>query len=142
MKKQHLALIGISLITIIVSLFFGMSIQNAQDNFLIDHLNLEDGINYFDVNEVPKLSFTASAISLIFIIALLGLEFYIIKKSTLKKIKSLAIGAIIFLFIIFIFALLTLNNPHYFNFKHFGLIWVILCLNVIFINVVSLFVKK
>jgi hypothetical protein len=142
MKNQHLALIGISLITIIVSLFFGMSIQNAQDNFLINHLNLEDGINYFDVNEVPKLSFTASAITLIFIFALLGLEFYIIKKSALKKIKSLAIGAIIFLFIILIFDLLTLNNPHYFNFKHFGLIWVILCLNVVFINVVSIFVKK
>lgn len=142
MKNQHLATIGISLITIIVSLFFGMSIQNAQDNFLIDHLNIEDGINYFDVNEIPKLSFSAAAITLIFIVALLGLEFYIIKKTTFKKIKKLAIGAIIFLSIILIFDLLTLNNPHYFNFKHFGLIWVILSLNVIFINVVSLFVKK
>jgi len=142
MKKHHLALIGISFITIIVSMFFGMSIQNAQDNFLIDHLNIEEGINYFDVNEVPKLSFTASAVTLILILALLGIELYIIKKNQIKKVKYLAIGAIIFLSIILVFDLLTLNNPHYFNFKQFGMIWVILCLNVIFINVVSIFIKK
>jgi len=142
MKKHHFALIGIAFITIIVSLFFGMSIQNAQDNFLIDHLNIEDGINYFDVNEVPKLSFTAAIVSLIFLFSLLGLEIYIIKKSQHKKVKHLALGAIIFISIILIFAFLTIFNPHYFNFKSFGMIWVIFCLNVIFINLVSLFVKK
>ncbi len=142
MKKQHLLSIALAFITILISLFFGMSIQNAQDNFLTQHLNLEDGINYFDVNEVPKLSFTAGAITLILILSLLILELYIFKKSTIRKVKRLAIGAILFLIIVTVFALLTLNNPHYFNFKTFGMIWVIFCLNVIFINIVSLFLKE
>ncbi len=142
MKKLHLILIGIAFIAIVVSLFFGMSIQNAQDNFLIDHLNIEEGIHYFDVNEVPKLSFTAAIISLFFLLSLLGLEFYILKKSPFIKIKQLAIGAIIFIAFILIFAFLTIFNPHYFNFKLYGMIWVIFYLNVIFINLVSLFVKK
>ncbi|HIP37286.1 MAG TPA: hypothetical protein EYG85_10575 [Crocinitomix sp.] len=142
MKKYHLIIIGISLVTILVSLFFGMSIQNAQDNFLITHLNIDEGINYFGVNEVPKLSFSAATITIIFLFALLGLELYVTKKTPIKKVKHLAIGALIFIVIILVFAVLTLNNPHYFNFKHFGMIWVILCLNVIFINLISVFVKK
>ncbi len=142
MKKQHLVIIGLAFITILISLFFGVSIQNAQDNFLIEHLNVEDGINYFSKDEVPKLSFTAAFVTAIFVPVMLGLELYVIIKTPYKLVKKMALACSLLLLVIISFIVMTLINPHYFNFKEFGMVWVLLSMSIIFINIISVFTKK
>ncbi len=142
MKNLHFGILLTSLITILVSLYFGITIQNAQDNFLIEHLNVSDGIVYSQVDEVPTLGFKAAIITLVFLIVGFSLQSYIYLKTPFKKVKNLAIGAIICFLIIFIFCFLTISFPHDYNFKNYGMIWVLLSLTTIFINGVSIFVKK
>ena len=142
MKNGHLTIIALSFLVILISLYYGMSIQNAQDNFLVEHLYLDEGVENFDLDYIPTLGFKAALITLIFLVIGFGVQVYILIKTPFKKIKNLAIGALICFIIIFIFDFLTISFPHDYNFKNYGMIWVLLSLSTIFINGISLFVKK
>jgi len=142
MRKLHLIIILTSFITVLISLGYGITIQNAGDNFLTAHLNSDDGFNYSLPEEIPTLSFKAAMITLFFLVPGLILQLYIFKKTNFKQIKKLSIGAFLCFGIILLFDFLTLLAPHDYNFKHFGMIWVLLSLSTIFINGVSIFARK
>ena len=126
----------------LVSLGYGISIQNAGDNFLNEHLYNDEGYSYSLPEEIPTLSFKAASITLIFLIPGFILQLYIYFKTNFTRLKKLAIGALICYLTIFIFDFLTLTYPASYNFKHFGMIWVLLSLTTIFINGISIFVRK
>ncbi len=142
MKNGHLTIIALSFLVILISLYYGMSIQNAQDNFLVEHLYLDEGVENFDLDYIPTLGFKAAIITLVFLVIGFGVQVFILIKTPFKKVKNLAIGALICFIIIFIFDFLTISFPHDYNFKNYGMIWVLLSLSTIFINGISLFVKK
>jgi hypothetical protein len=142
MKNGHLTIIALSFLTILISLYYGMSIQNAQDNFLVEHLYLNEGVENFDLDYIPTLGYKAAIITLFFLIIGFTIQFFIFLKTPFKNVKKLAIGALICFIIIFIFDFLTIYFPHDYNFKNYGMIWILLSLTTIFINGVSLFVKK
>lgn len=142
MKNAHLGIMGLSFLTILISLYYGMSIQNAQDNYLVEHLYLNEGVEHFDLDYIPTLGFKAALVTLVFLVLGFGIQVFILIRTPFKKVKNLAIGALICFIIIFIFDFLTLSYPHDYNFKNYGMIWVLLSLSTIFINGVSLFVKK
>jgi hypothetical protein len=126
----------------LVSLGYGISIQNAGDNFLNQHLYTDEGYSYSLPEEIPTLSFKAAFITLFFLIPGFTIQLYILLKTTFKRLKILASGALICYVIIFSVDILTLINPIAYNFRDFGMIWVLLSLTTIFINGISIFVKK
>jgi len=142
MKKLHLIIIFLSFITMLVSLGYGISIQNAGDNFLNEHLYNDEGYSYSLPEEIPTLSFKAAFITLFFLIPGFIIQLYIYLKTNFKRLKKLAIGALICYLFIFSVDFLTLTYPASYNFKNFGMIWVLLSLTTIFINGISLFIKK
>lgn len=142
MKKLHIIIIFLSFITMLVSLGYGISIQNAGDNQLTEHLYHDEGYSYSSPEEIPTLSFKAALVTLLFLIPGFSIQLYILIKTTFKRLKNLAIGALFCYGIIFIIDILTLISPGIYNFKDFGMIWVLLSLTTIFINGISIFVKK
>jgi len=142
MKKLHIIIIFLSFITMLVSLGYGISIQNAGDNFLNEHLYNDEGYSYSLPEEIPTLSFKAAFITLFFLIPGFIIQLYIYLKTNFKRLKNLAIGALVCYLLIFTVDFLTLNYPVSYNFKNFGMIWVLLSLTTIFINGISLFIKK
>jgi len=126
----------------LVSLGYGISIQNAGDNFLNEHLYNDEGYSYSLPEEIPTLSFKAAFITLFFLIPGFIIQLYIYLKTNFKRLKKLAIGALVCYLLIFTVDFLTLTYPVSYNFKNFGMIWVLLSLTTIFINGISLFIKK
>jgi hypothetical protein len=126
----------------LVSLGYGITIQNAGDNFLNEHLYNDEGYSYSTPDEIPTLSFKAALITLIFLVPAFSIQLYIYIKTLFKRLKKLAIGALLCFVIIFTVDILTLISPADYNFKNFGMIWVLLSLTTIFINGISIFVKK
>jgi CDP-diglyceride synthetase len=125
-----------------ISLYFGISIQNAQDNFLVEHLYQNEGVDNYALDYIPTLSFKAALLTLVFLGVAFVLQIIIYSKSPFKRVKNLSLLAIFFFIIIFIFDILTLNYPHDYNFKDYGMIWVILSLSIVFTNMLGAFGKK
>ena len=142
MRKAHAGIMFVCFVTILVSLYYGITIQNAQDNFLIEHLNIDEGQNYASLDEIPTLNFKAAVVTLFFLLIGFITQIYIYIKTPYTLAKKLAIGAFICFISIFIFDFLTISNPHAYNFKHYGMIWVLLSLSIVFINGISIFVRK
>jgi len=132
----------LSFITILIALYFGISIQNAGDNYLTSHLYELEGSTFFDPDEIPTLGFKAAIITLVFLLAGFSVQLYILIKTKFKQVKNFAIGALICYLIIFGFDFLFLISPKLHNFRDYGMIWVLLSLTTIFINGVSIFAKK
>jgi hypothetical protein len=125
-----------------ISLYYGISIQNSQDNFLVEHLYQNEGVENYALDDIPTLSFKAAFLTLIFLTVGLVLQGILYAKSPFKKVKNLSILAIVFFIVIIVFAFLTLYHPHDYNFKNYGMIWIILSLSIIFTNMLSAFGKK
>jgi len=142
MKKLHIIIIFLSFITVLVSLGYGSSIQNAGDNHLTQHLYNDEGYNFSQPDEIPTLSFKAAFITLFFLIPGFIIQLYILLKTPFKRLKTIAIGALVCYLIIFSVDFLTLMTPVTYNFKYYGMIWVLLSLTTIFINGVSIFIRK
>jgi len=142
MKNAHIGIMFVCFVSILISLYYGITIQNAQDNFLIEHLNTNDGQTYAGIDEVPTLGYKAAIITLFFLSIGFITQIFVLIKTPFNVVKKLAIGAIICFLIIFIFDFLTISYPYDYNFKHYGMIWVLLSLSVVFINGVSIFIRK
>jgi len=142
MKKLHIIIALLSFITMLVSLGYGVSIQNAGDNHLNEHLYNNEGYNYASLEEIPTLSFKAALVTLLFLIPGFIIQLYIYNKTNFRRLKNLTITALICYLTIFTIDILTLTNPIDYNFKYYGMIWVLLSLTTIFINGISIFIKK
>lgn len=135
MKKQFIISTVLCLLIIIISLAYGVSIQNAQDNHLLTHLYEDEGVHYSTLDEIPTLNFKAALLTSIFIVAVIVLEWIGWRQSENPLVKKLTIGAIFAGLIILLFDGLTLAYPYDFNFKNYGMIWVLLSLSIVFKNV-------
>jgi len=142
MRNYHIYIICLSIITLFISLYFGASIHNAQDNSLITHLNEQDGINYESVDKVPLLTKKAALLTTFFLILSLALEVFVLFKTPYKKSKNIALALIVPHLIILFYAFLLMSSPLEHNFGSYGMIWVTLSLTIVFGNVISIFVKK
>ncbi|MEX1000730.1 MAG: hypothetical protein WDZ35_01300 [Crocinitomicaceae bacterium] len=142
MKKQHLIIAGLAFLMCLVAAYFGVSIQNANNNFLLTDLNEIDKIYYADINEVPKLSFLAAGITAPLILAILILEGMIIKKTQNRKVKNMAIGLMVATFIILLTDVYTLISPQKMDFSQWGYVWICLGLFLIAGNILSIFITR
>ena len=72
MKNQHLVIILVAFITVIVSLYFGITIYNIEDNIHINHLLEDEGQSIRFPEEIPTLGYKAAIITCIFL--MIGFE--------------------------------------------------------------------
>jgi len=141
MKNKNLIIAGLGFILCLISVFFGASIYNANENFLVEHLNDMDQLDYYDVDAVPALSRIVSIITLPFIVIILAVEIFIALKSKLRPVKNIARGiSVAFIFLLCLdFAIIS--NSANFDFSQWGFFWVIFGIIAIGGNMISVFVK-
>jgi len=141
MKKKNLIVAIIAFVLCLISVYFGASIYNANENALVGHLNERDHLNYYDVNAVPALSRIAAIITLPFIVAIFLLEIFIALKSQIRPVKNIARGIIIAMGLLLCIDIATLTNSGYFDFSQWGFFWITFGLITVWGNVFSVFVK-
>lgn len=142
MSKQHYILIaGLAFLMSLVSMYFGASIFNANDNFLIEHLNEMDKIHYYDVEDVPALSRLACIVTAPFILAILVLEIIGLRKTTITKSRRLLFTNLFFVLALIILSVLVLKNPYFFDFSQWGFAWIFSGLAIIVSAMLRIFIK-
>lgn len=142
MRKYHLGIAAIAFLMCLISVFFGVSIYNANENFLIEHLNTADQIYYFDIEQVPGLSHRAAIFTFPLILGITGLSIFLLAKKPERKVKNLLFGTLLAVMIIMSVAIGTIINPVYFDFSQWGFIWVCLGLFISASNVLAFLASK
>jgi hypothetical protein len=140
-RKIFVAAAGLAFLMTLVSMYFGSSIYNANENVHLGYLNEMDKIYYYDIEKVPQLTKMAAIISLVFLIPILGLESYTLIKSPVKSTRKIAIALATVAVILIFIAILTISNPVNFDFSKWGFAWVFGGLFTIAGNVLSVFLK-
>ena len=141
MKKKNLIAAGLGFLIVVIAAYFGASIYNSQANSPIAYLNEMDQIYYYDPALIPFLNFKAAIITLPFILGVLIIEILILRKTTIRQVKNIAIGLLVAILIILTTAILTLLNPTEFNLSVWGYVWICLGLFVVAGNLISVFIK-
>ncbi len=141
-KKKNIYILSISVIVCIISVYFGASIYNANNNFLITHLNEMDKIYHYDVELVPALTMRAAISSSPFVLAIIIMSLITLSKTNNIKVKRLLKTSILAASIISVFIVLTILNPVFFEFAKWGYVWVSMGLIIIWANFISLFLKE
>ena len=141
-KKRNLIITIISVLMILITLYFGMSIHNANTNDHIEHLNVQDKLNYYPSEVVPALTIRAGIVTAPFVLAILVLAVIAALKSKRRQIKNLANGSVAAIFVVLVFDIITIVNPSGFDFSKWGMVWVAMGLIVIWTNVLSIFIKE
>ncbi|MFK8039318.1 MAG: hypothetical protein AB8B74_13575 [Crocinitomicaceae bacterium] len=142
LTKIHIAINIICFITILISLYFGMSIFNAMDNQHITHLNNHDNYSYFGTKDIPVLTAQAIITTSIFVLVAFCLQIYSYTQATLTQKKKIILGLLSLYLILFFFSFFVMANLETRDFYHFGMIWVLLSLTLIFANSILIFFKK
>lgn len=140
--KKNIFIIAIAILMCLISIYFGMSIWNANNNFLIEHLNQADKLYYYDDDLVPALTFRAAVVTTPFIIGILVLSILGYLQTKIAKVKNLLIGSFIAVGIVIIIDVLTLFNPSVFEFGKWGYVWITMGLIIIWANFLSIFIKE
>lgn len=133
---------GMALILCLVSVFFGMSIFNANNNEHIQHLNVADRIHYYDANLVPTLTYRAALSTIPFILGILITSVLVLRTTLVKKVKNLALGSLAAILVVIIFDVLTILNPYFFDFSKWGFVWITMGMIIIAANVLSIFINE
>lgn len=141
MKKLNLFSAAGAFLLALIAVYFGASIVNANQNFPIEHLNELDNLHYYDVEEVPFLTFKAAMVCGPFLLVLLVLQLIILRKSQARKAKNIALALSIVLAAVLIFDLVIFFNPHDFIFSKWGFVIVFVCFFNIVGNMISVFIK-
>ena len=132
----------IAVIICLISVYFGMSIANANNNFLIEHLNVADKIDYYPKKVVPALTFRAAIVTSPFLLAIIVLTIVTIRQTQKRKVRNLLIGGLVAVGIIAVVDVLTLVNPVQFEFSQWGYVWVTMGLIIIWANFLSALIKE
>lgn len=140
--KIHIAINIICFIAIIISLYFGMSIFNASQNQHITHLNQNDNFNYYSVDDISVLTAQAIIISSVFIIIAFCLQIYSYFQTTITHKKKIILALLLIYAILFFFSFFVMADLNNRDFYHYGMIWVLLSLTLIFANSLLIFIKK
>lgn len=142
MRKKHLIVAGLAFLMCLLSAYFGVRIQNANSNFLLEELNAIDQIYYADVNEVPRITFQAAVITSPLILAIIVTQILIILKTPLRVNKNIAIGLLVASISILTVDFITLLSPQTMDFSQWGYVWVCMGLFLIAGNILSIFIQK
>lgn len=140
MRTQNLLVASVSFLMCLIAVYFGASIHNANANFQIDYLNEMDNLHYYDVSIVPKLTKLATIITLPFILTILLLELYIVKKSTARQVKNIARGLSIGWLILLGINILVMLNPLDYEFGKWGYCWMTIGILTVGGNIISAFI--
>ena len=138
----HIAISILCFITVILSLFFGMGIFNANENLHVTHLNEYDEFSYYNTDDIPVLTAKAVIITGCFLLITFALQIYSYFKTTLKQHKTIIIFLLGIYLILFFFSFFVMADLENRNFYHFGMIWVLLSIILIFANGILIFLKK
>lgn len=131
MRKHHLIVAACAFLMCAITVYFGIKIHNANENFLITELNEIDKLYYSSKESVPALSLMAVVIILPFLLTQLALSIFIHFKNTHPKVRNINFGLLTTQTIILIFTILTMINKEFFDFSQWGFIWI--CLGLIII---------
>jgi hypothetical protein len=131
MRKHHLIVAACAFLMCAITVFFGIKIHNANENFLITELNEIDKLYYSAKESVPALSLMAVVIILPFLLVQIALSVYIHFKNKHPKVRNINLGLMTAMFIIMVFTILTMMNKSFFDFSQWGFIWI--CLGLIII---------
>ena len=140
--KVHIATSILCFITIILSLYFGMSIFNAFENQHVTHLNDFDKHSYYSLEDISVLTAQSIIITSVFIIIAFGLQIYSYFISSLTQKKQIILGLLVVYLVLFFFSFYVMMDLENRDFYHYGMIWVLLCLILIFSNGILIFLKK
>ena len=132
---------GLAFLMALISMYFGSSIYNANENVHLQYLNEMEQIHYFDADMVPGLSRLAALVSLPFLLGILGLEIYVLFKSPVRISKRIAIAIVGIVVILLLLAILTIKYHTEYDFSKWGFAWVFGGLFTIAGNVLSIFLK-
>lgn len=140
-RKVFLIAAGLAFLMAMISMFFGSSIYNANENSLVEHLNEMDHLHYYDADMVPGLSRLAALVSLPFLLGILGVEIYILRKTPIASAKKIARAILIIALLLILLAGLTIRYHSFFDFSKWGFAWVFGGLFTIAGNAISIFLK-
>lgn len=140
-RKYFVVIGGLSFLLALISLFFGVSIYNANENVHINHLNEMDHIYYYQAADVPGLSRLAAMVTSIFLLAITGIEIYIYSKTPFRVVKKIALGIVAFCVCVLVLDILTIIHHSYFDFSQWGFAWIALSVCAVAGNLYSFFVK-
>ncbi|MBK7131062.1 MAG: hypothetical protein IPM74_11380 [Crocinitomicaceae bacterium] len=140
-RKYFVVIGGLSFLLALISLFFGVSIYNANENVHINHLNEMDHIYYYQAVDVPALSRLAAIVTGIFLLAITGVEIYIYRKTNFQVVKKIALGIIVFCFCVLVLDILTIVHHAYFDFSQWGFAWIAVAVFAVAGNLYSFFVR-
>ena len=125
----------------LISMYFGASIFNANDNIHVEHLNDMDRLSYFDAEMVPGLTRLAAIITLPFLLGIMVLEIYVVMKTKIAPVKRIALSLTGIVLTVLIIAAMTIASPLDFDFSHWGFVWIFAGLFTVAGNGVSVFMK-
>jgi len=141
MRKQNGLCAAIGFLLLLVSLYFGASVHNANTNSLITYLNEADHIYHYDKALVPKLNYQAALFTFPLILMIFVVEVIIAIKSKMRQVKNIGIGLSIASLIIAIVAVLILLNPTAYDFSLWGYVWITMGIFIVAGNIISIFLK-
>ncbi len=134
MRKIHMYIGIICFLTALIALYFGSSIFNAGDNYLITHLNEQDLYRYNSLEEIPILTAKAVTYCGFLLLVAFGLQIYTYIKVKNLKIKRIITALFVVYFILICFSIFVILDPSSRDFFSYGMIWVLLSLILVFGN--------
>lgn len=132
MRKLHLFAAAASFLLCLISIYFGIRIFNANDNFLITELNNFDKVYYDSIERVPALSYGAAIVTAPFLVGILVLNLICLFKVQSKKAKNLILGLVSAVSIIIVFDIIAIFSRGAMDFSKWGYIWI--CLGLVLVT--------
>jgi hypothetical protein len=140
-RKIFVVIAGLAFLMCLISMYFGVSIFNSNDNIHVEHLNDMDRFSYYDAEMVPGLTRLAAIVTMPFLLAIIVLEIYVAMKTKIAPVKRIALSLTGIALTVLIIAGMTLASPLNFDFSHWGFVWIFAGLFTIAGNGVSVFLK-
>lgn len=140
-RKIFVIIAALAFLMCLISMYFGASIYNANDNIHVQHLNEMDRLSYYDAEQVPALTRMAAIITMPFLFGIILLEVYVVMKTKIAPVKRIALSLTGIALTVLIIAVMTLASPLNFDFSHWGFVWIFAGLFTIAGNGVSVFMK-
>lgn len=140
-RKIFVISAALAFLMCLISMYFGASIFNANDNIHVEHLNDMDRLSYYDAEMVPGLTRLAAIVTMPFLLGIIVLEIYVVMKTKIAPVKRIALSLTGIALTVLIIAAMTIASPLNFDFSHWGFVWIFAGLFTIAGNGVSVFMK-
>ncbi|MFK8045669.1 MAG: hypothetical protein AB8B72_09245 [Crocinitomicaceae bacterium] len=140
--QVHIIINILCFITILISLYFGMSTYNAIDNQHISHLNDFENSSAYGLDDIRVLTAKGVIGTGIFVVLAFAFQIYSFIIADFKTKKNVILALFTVYGILFIFSFIVMSDLDNRNFHNHGQIWLLLSLTLIFANSILIFYKK